>query len=98
MTEGFLGRVSYDYDNRYFFSGSLRRDASSKFAPGHRWGTFWSVGGAWQINKEEFMKNVKWVDLLKLKVSYGENGNDQGMGWHAYAGMPVSTSLCSSIV
>ena len=85
MTEGFLGRLSYDYDNIYFLSASLRRDASSKFAPGHRWGTFWSVGGAWQINKESFMKNVKWVDLLKLKVSYGENGNDQGMGWHAYA-------------
>ena len=85
MTEGFLGRVSYDYDNRYFFNGSIRRDASSKFAPGHRWGTFWSAGGAWQINKEAFMQNVNWVDLLKLKVSYGENGNDQGMGWHAYA-------------
>ena len=85
MTEGFLGRLTYDYDNLYFLSASLRRDASSKFAPGHRWGTFWSVGGAWQINKESFMKDVKWVDLLKLKVSYGENGNDQGMGWHAYA-------------
>ena len=85
MTEGFLGRVTYDYGERYFFNASIRRDASSKFAPGHRWGTFWSAGGAWQINKEEFMKDVKWVDLLKLKVSYGENGNDQGMGWHAYA-------------
>ncbi len=85
MTEGYLARVNYDYDNRYFVNASIRRDASSKFAPGHRWGTFWSVGAAWQINKEEFMKNVTWVDLLKLKVSYGENGNDQGMGWHAYA-------------
>lgn len=85
MTEGFLGRVTYDYDNRYFANASIRRDASSKFAPGHRWGTFWSAGLAWQINKESFMKNVKWVDLLKLKASYGENGNDQGMGWHAYA-------------
>ena len=85
MTEGYLARVNYDYDNRYFVNASIRRDASSKFAPGHRWGTFWSVGAAWQINKEAFMKNVTWVDLLKLKVSYGENGNDQGMGWHAYA-------------
>lgn len=85
MTEGYLARVNYDYDNRYFVNASIRRDASSKFAPGHRWGTFWSAGVAWQINKEQFMKNIKWVDLLKLKISYGENGNDQGMGWHAYA-------------
>lgn len=85
MTEGFLGRLGYDYDNRYFLNASIRRDASSKFAPGHRWGTFWSVGGAWQINKENFMLNVKWVDILKFKLSYGENGNDQGMNYYAYA-------------
>ena len=85
MTMGYLGRVNYDYDDRYFVNASLRRDASSKFAPGHRWGTFWSFGLAWQMNKESFMKDVKWVNLLKWKVSYGENGNDQGMGWHAYA-------------
>ena len=91
MTEGFLGRVTYDYAERYFLNASIRRDASSKFAPGHRWGTFWSAGGAWQINKEEFMKDAKWVDLLKLKVSYGENGNDQGMGWHAYADRYTTT-------
>ena len=85
MTEGFLGRVTYDYDNRYFVNASIRRDASSKFAPGHRWGTFWSAGIAWQINKEKFMQNVKWVDILKFKLSYGENGNDQGMNYYAYA-------------
>jgi TonB-linked SusC/RagA family outer membrane protein len=85
MTEGFFGRVGYDYDSRYFVNASLRRDASSKFAPGHRWGTFWSAGLAWQINKEKFMQKVKWVDVLKLKVSYGENGNDQGMNDYAYA-------------
>ena len=85
MTMGYLSRVNYDFDDRYFVNASIRRDASSKFAPGHRWGTFWSAGVAWQINKEKFMEQVKWVDLLKLKVSYGENGNDQGMGWHAYA-------------
>ena len=85
MTEGFLGRVGYDYDNRYFLNASIRRDASSTFAPGHRWGTFWSVGGAWQINKEKFLQNVKWVDILKFKLSYGENGNDRGMGYYAYA-------------
>ena len=85
MTEGFFGRLGYDYDNRYFVNASLRRDASSKFAPGHRWGTFWSAGVAWQLNKENFMKNVKWVDILKVRVSYGENGNDQGMNYYAFA-------------
>ena len=85
MTEGYFTRLGYDFDNRYYVNGSFRRDASSKFAPGHRWGTFWSLGGAWQINKEKFMQDVKWVDLLKLRLSYGENGNDQGMNYYAYA-------------
>lgn len=53
---GWLGRVQYNYDEKYYASASIRRDASSKFAPGHRWGTFGSVGAAWQITKEEFMK------------------------------------------
>lgn len=95
MTEGYLARATYDYAERYFANASIRRDASSKFAPGHRWGTFWSAGVAWQINKEEFMSDVKWVDLLKLKASYGEMGNDQGMGWHAYADR-FSTSFNSN--
>ncbi len=76
MTEGILGRLQYDYDNKYFISASYRRDASSVFAPGHRWGSFGSLGLAWQINKEDFLKDASWIDLLKLKVSYGEQGND----------------------
>lgn len=85
MTEGILGRVSYDYDERYFVSGSIRRDASSRFAPGHRWGTFGSVGLAWQLNKEAFMKDITWIDLLKLKASWGAQGNDNIGGYHVYA-------------
>ena len=77
MTEGFFGRVMYDYADKYFVNASLRRDASSAFAPGHRWGTFGSIGLAWQMNKEDFLKDVKWIDLLKVKVSYGSVGNDQ---------------------
>lgn len=77
MTEGFFGRIMYDYNDKYFLNASLRHDASSAFAPGHRWGTFGSVGLAWQMNKESFLKDVKWIDLLKLKVSYGTVGNDQ---------------------
>ncbi|MCH5229323.1 MAG: TonB-dependent receptor [Muribaculaceae bacterium] len=75
--EGWLFRVQYNYDEKYFGSGSFRRDASSRFDPKHRWGNFWSLGGAWLINKENFMMNAsKWLDLLKIKVSYGEQGND----------------------
>ena len=74
--EGFFGRVQYDYDTKYFASASIRRDASSRFHPDYQWGTFWSLGGAWLINKEYFMQDVKWVDELKFKASIGSQGND----------------------
>ena len=73
--EGWLGRVQYDYDGKYFASASLRRDASSRFDVDHRWGTFWSAGAAWLMNKESWF-NVNWIDELKLKASYGSQGND----------------------
>lgn len=73
--EGWLARVNYDFDNRYFVSASVRRDGSSRFHPKHRWGTFWSAGGAWLLSSEKFF-NVPWVDMLKIKLSYGEQGND----------------------
>lgn len=73
--EGWFGRINYDLMSRYFISASLRRDASSRFDPDHRWGTFWSASAAWLLNKEAFF-NVSWVDELKVKLSYGEQGND----------------------
>ncbi|MCM1355182.1 MAG: SusC/RagA family TonB-linked outer membrane protein, partial [Staphylococcus sp.] len=73
--EGWFGRINYDYDSKYFGSVSLRRDASSRFDPENRWGTFWSASAAWIISKEAFFQ-APWVDMLKLKVSYGEQGND----------------------
>ena len=76
ITQGFIGRVQYDYDGKYFLSGSYRRDGSSRFAPGHRWGDFGSAGAAWLISQEEFMSDAYWVDMLKLKASYGVQGND----------------------
>ena len=85
MTDGILGRIQYDFDGKYFLSGSIRRDESSRFAKGHRWGTFGSVGGAWVISKEAFMQNASWVDLLKLKVSYGVQGNDNLGSYYPYA-------------
>ena len=76
MTQGILARAQYNYDERYFVSGSFRRDASSRFHKDNRWGDFWSAGLAWVISKEDFF-NADWVDLLKIKASYGEQGNDQ---------------------
>ena len=73
--EGFFGRAQYDYDSKYFVSASFRRDASSRFHPKHRWGNFWSAGIAWIISKEDFF-TADWVDQLKFKASYGEQGND----------------------
>ncbi|HLW10333.1 MAG TPA: SusC/RagA family TonB-linked outer membrane protein, partial [Fermentimonas sp.] len=73
--EGYFTRLQYNYDNKIFASGSYRRDASSKFHPDHRWGNFWSLGSAWLVNKEEWF-DVNGVDELKLKVSYGMQGND----------------------
>ena len=76
-TEGFLGRIQYDYDSKYFASASYRRDASSRFAKQHRWGNFWSVGASWLLSREAFMSGAQsWLDMLKLKVSYGVQGND----------------------
>jgi TonB-linked SusC/RagA family outer membrane protein len=77
-TKGFLSRVQYDFQEKIFLSASYRRDASSRFAPEHRWGNFGSLGAGWVINREEFFKslNAEWIDFLKLKVSYGIQGND----------------------
>ena len=75
-TEGYFGRIMYDYDGKYHASVSYRRDASSRFHKDNRWGDFWSAGAAWVISKEDFF-DVEWVDILKLKASYGEQGNDQ---------------------
>lgn len=98
MTEGFLSRVQYDYLEKYVFSASFRRDASSRFAPGHRWGNFYSVGAGWMISKEKFMESTQaWLDMLKLKASYGEQGNDvfSGSGnnflFYPYADMYSTT-------
>ncbi len=76
ITQGFLARAQYEYGNRYFASASYRRDGSSRFAPGHRWGNFGSIGAAWLISSESFMEDIGWLNMLKLKASYGIQGND----------------------
>ncbi|MDD2196656.1 MAG: TonB-dependent receptor [Bacteroidales bacterium] len=74
--EGYLSRLQYDYDGKYFVGASYRRDASSRFHPDNRWGNFGSVSAAWLVNKEEFLNDVSWIDMLKVKASIGSVGND----------------------
>ncbi len=75
--EGWFGSAQYNYLEKYYASAMYRRDASSSFAKEHRWGNFWSFGAAWMISKENFMAQTKgWLDYLKLKVSVGQQGND----------------------
>ena len=80
--EGYFFRGQYNFDERIYGSVSFRRDASSKFHPDNRWGNFWSVGGSWIIDKESWF-NAPWVDLLKVKASFGSQGND-GIGNYLY--------------
>lgn len=88
----YFGRAEYSYKDLYNLSGSLRTDGSSVFGANNRWGTFWSVGGSWHINNEAFMKDAKWIDNLKLRVSYGTSGNKQGLAAYAAKGLyEVST-------
>jgi TonB-linked SusC/RagA family outer membrane protein len=73
--ESYLSRINYDYESKYFLTGSFRRDGNSYFSTDQRWANFWSVGGAWRISQENFF-HVPFVNELKLKVSYGKVGND----------------------
>ena len=69
--------MSYDYANKYLLTASLRRDGSSRFGSGNRWGWFPSVSAGWKINEENFLKDNRYISLLKLRGSWGLAGNDQ---------------------
>lgn len=71
----FFGRVNYVFDGKYILTGTLRREGSSRFGDNNKWGNFPAVSGAWNISQENFMKDVTWVNNLKLRVGYGETGN-----------------------
>jgi TonB-linked SusC/RagA family outer membrane protein len=83
-TESYIARANYDYAGKYLASFSYRADGSSKFYKDTRWGSFYSAGLAWRIEKEEFMKGLDFIDLLKLRGSYGQIGNDGGIGYFAW--------------
>ncbi|MEJ5055022.1 SusC/RagA family TonB-linked outer membrane protein [Sphingobacterium sp. MYb382] len=74
--ESYFSRLQYNYDSKYFLSGSFRTDGSSRFKKGSRWGSFWSVGGAWKASEEDFLKDVSWLNSLTIKSSYGGQGNN----------------------
>jgi TonB-linked SusC/RagA family outer membrane protein len=76
----YFARVNYDFDNRGYFGFSIRRDGTSNFAPGNKFATFPSVSAAWRLSQEPFMENVKWVDELKVRGSFGYTGNPDVVG------------------
>lgn len=76
----FLARASYNFDSKYYLTASVRRDGSSKFGKNHAWGTFPAISAAWRISNEAFLKNVSWIDELKLKAGYGVTGNQDAIG------------------
>ncbi len=83
----FIAQVKYNYANRYYIEGSLRYDGSDYFAPGHRWGAFFSGSIGWVMTEEKFMRNVvdkNIFNMLKLRASYGETGLDSSAGRFAY--------------
>lgn len=93
----FFGRVNYDFDGRYLLTASLRHEGSSKFGKNHKWGNFPAVSAGWRISQENFMKDVSWLNELKLRADYGVTGNQEfgsylsintmtGFGYYYYNG------------
>ncbi|AIZ40423.1 SusC/RagA family TonB-linked outer membrane protein [Cellulophaga baltica] len=79
--ESYFSQINYDYDNKYYLTGTVRRDGSSRFA-NNKWDTFYSVGGAWVASNEDFLSNSNLVKFLKLKASYGRTGDEGGVDYY----------------
>lgn len=75
--QGYMGRLSYNFDSKYYFDATVRRDGTSKFGPGYKWGTFPSFAAAWRISSEKFMEDIDWLDDLKIRAGWGETGNQE---------------------
>lgn len=82
--QSFFGRLDYNYQGKYFFTGSIRTDGSSRFGSDNRYGLFWSLGGSWNIHSENFMSSLNMIDMLKIRASYGINGNDKIGNYESY--------------
>ena len=96
-TISYFARGSYSLMDRYILTGTIRRDGSSNFGAGNRWGTFPSVAGAWRISEEPFLKDVKFVDNLKLRVGWGQTGNAGGIAGKAIAALNSDGGNCATI-
>lgn len=82
--EGYFANANYEFSNKYLVSGSYRRDGTSRFYKDKRWGNFFSAGIGWRITQEDFMKNIDWLNELKFKASYGEQGNESIGTYYAW--------------
>lgn len=91
VTKGFFGRLNYALHDTYFANVSYRRDASSRFSPDNRWGDFWSASAAWMLSNETFMNSASWLDMLKLKASIGQQGNDDIKNFYAWQDQYIMT-------
>ncbi len=88
-----LGRINYAFKGRYLLTANIRNDGSSKFGPGHKYGTFPSASAAWRVSDEAFMKDISWLSNLKLRASYGVVGNDAPVGAYSYVqGLSTGTN------
>ncbi|KMQ65407.1 hypothetical protein ACM46_05785 [Chryseobacterium angstadtii] len=83
----YFGSVDYDFNKKYGITGVLRRDGTNRFFDDKQWGTFWSVGGRWNLDEETFMENIKFVDAFKIRASYGTQGNQRIVDGTIYAGL-----------
>jgi TonB-dependent starch-binding outer membrane protein SusC len=79
-----LGQLNYNYDNKFYIASSFRRDGSSKFGPNNRWANFVAVNGAWRISQEDFIKDILWINDLKIRAGYGQTGNQDGLSEYQF--------------
>ncbi len=87
----YFGRLNYNYEGKYFLEANVRNDGSSRFANGYKWGLFPSFSGAWRFSAEKFMKNIDWLSNGKLRASWGQLGNQSGLGNYPFA-LNINTS------
>lgn len=80
----YFARVAYNFDSKYLITANVRTDGSSKLHPDHRWSVFPSFSAAWRLSSEEFMKGLTWMDDLKIRVGWGQTGNQSGIGDYSY--------------
>lgn len=91
--ESYFARLNYGFDEKYLVSATYRTDGNSVFSSDTRWGSFWSIGGGWNLSNESFLGNINWLDLLKLRTSYGRagvvdgTGSASSAGFYAYQGL-----------